>query len=804
MRRIGMLCIGIGGFVALVNYCIKSDTNERIPSFKAFSSEVRLGEEHTMAEDAEFYERMLQLGLSGPNPPSADLLEERSEKSSTRSVGSDAVGLEEEGLEETGPLHDDGVVKVARESHGRRKDRTRALRGKHHDNVFKPFHPIESRKLSSNDSGPERTSPEMMNELKNIATKFYIYDDPIIMQKNVVDEHRAMGKDGFVKPIAHIDHVRGDADSEKTILDTLERHPLRTMNPDEAEIFVVPTPVSELLAYGCQWENCTWYDEAFDALTKQPTFKKAQGHKHVIIALSWPLFSNRWSAFVPALSRNYRKLENVTVAHNYDPFGCQELKDIKKDFVTNDFKKIYDKETPISNAVSIGLGFNEAFPAVKPTFEKFQGSKHFIFYHSRTDPMAYGSTPYRFAPLAQKVVDALPPSSIGFDVPKEEWVADFTSSKFCLVIRSDTPHSHALLYALRAGCIPVIVSDDYPLYAPTFKSSLAMEDYAIFIEEAKFHEDPTGELLKLQNVPEDLIRSKLKGMEVAQKLAVPSHPESLFVPALLKEIVLAEENVVSQRPQVYVQEDYAVLSGWEFLYRYPSTFAEPHESHDSHTIDLITGVISKSPHKNARHSIRGTWADERQGRVFFVVAGPWEDIQEEFFEYGDILWLNMIEDKSLSANKVQFFLHAVDTHVESYDYVMKTTDDTYVWLDDVEHHLESSKADYWGTCHTRDSSLSSDGKSLQYAHSMGYVLSREFNECAASHIATLGLMDTKDDVATGELAELCGVTCQEDGWDWWTDPSGNRLDFIVSDLKGTAPMIFKHWWAMWKRGGWSP
>jgi hypothetical protein len=290
-------------------------------------------------------------------------------------------------------------------------------------------------------------------------------------------------------------------------------------------------------------------------------------------------------------------------------------------------------------------------------------------------------------------------------------------------------------------------------------------------------------------------------MYVAQTLAVPSHPKSLFVNALLKEVMEAEKNVISKRSRVLIHEDYAVFSGWEFLYRYPSTLPESSASSETDEPVMITGVISNARNVNARHSIRGTWADERPERVFFVVAGPWEDIQEEFREYGDILWLNMAEESSLITNKVQFLLHAVNAHVDSYDYVMKTTDDTYVWLDDVEHHLVRSKPNYWGTCHTRDTN---ENESQRYAHSMGYVLSREFNECATSYIETLGLMSSKDDIATGELAELCGVTCQEEGWDWWKDPTGNSLDFITSGLKSSAPMIFKHWWVLWKRGGWSP
>ena len=639
------------------------------------------------------------------------------------------------------------VAKETKSSKSSKGDRKRGLRGVEQETVSnvadeRPLIVEPHRRLRANVHGAERTSIEMMDELKKISTRFYIYDDPVISQTKVIEDLRAQGEPAFAKTKS-IDHVRTDAESEKTILATLERHPLRTMNPAEAEIFVIPTPVSELLAYGCQWENCTWYDDAFAALQKEPTFQKMQGHKHVVVALSWPLFSKRWSAFIPAMSRNYHKLENITVAHNYDPFGCVELREAKKNNKLNDFKKIYDKETPVTNAFSLGLGFNDPFPVVKPSYDKFETSKNFIFYHSRTNKMAFGSTPYRFAPLDNKVIEKLPPSSIGFDIPKEQWAGDLASSKFCLVIRSDTPHSHSLLYALRAGCIPVVVSDDYTLYAPTFKSSMALEDFSIFIKEEQFIENPTRELLKLQDIPKEVIESKLESMHVAQTLAVPTHPESLFVPALLKEVLESENNVFPEKPNVRVHEDYAVLSGWEFMYRYPSTLPDASAYSSSDEPVVITGVISKSHHTDARHAIRGTWADERPGKVFFVVAGKWEDIEEEFIQHGDLLWLNMAEDDSLTTNKVQFLLHAVNSHVDSYDYLMKTADDSYVWLDDVEHHLSTSKPDYWGTCKTQKTFTkeltSSEGR--RYAHGMGYVLSREFNECATSYIETSGLMN---------------------------------------------------------------
>lgn len=198
---------------------------------------------------------------------------------------------------------------------------------------------------------------------------------------------------------------------------------------------------------------------------------------------------------------------------------------------------------------------------------------------------------------------------------------------------------------------------------------------------------------------------------------------------------------------VKVMEDHAILSGWKFSYRYPSTLSETTPVSDEPIV--ITGVISKSHHRHERRAIRTSWANDR---VYFVVAGPWQDIQDEFLEYGDILWLNMEEDNTLTTNKVQLLLHAVDHHVETYDYIVKTKDSSFVDIHKVEKHLLASKPNFWGNCIE------------DVAHGVGYVLSRKFNECAASLIESLGLLNSKEDVATAQLAHLCGYTCQDEGW----------------------------------------
>ena len=59
-----------------------------------------------------------------------------------------------------------------------------------------------------------------------------------------------------------------------------------------------------------------------------------------------------------------------------------------------------------------------------------------------------------------------------------------------------------LLRAVKVGCLPIVVCDSCPLYAPTLASSVSMADYAILISEQAFLADPLKELQTALQLPE--------------------------------------------------------------------------------------------------------------------------------------------------------------------------------------------------------------------------------------------------------------------------------------------------------------
>ena len=381
------------------------------------------------------------------------------------------------------------------------------------------------------------TTTSVVANLKyNTTTKFFIYDDDIIYQKFLMRKLRKFHKASLVDPF---EDLKAAIEAENNVWHALWNHPLRTSNPKEAELFMIPTPITELIAHGCTEFDCIWFDEAFGALSRHPVFRTQTdgGNNHVLVSFHWSTFNPRHASLIPALARSYSLLENVTVASHYDPFGCAELS--KTTNMNSDFGKLFSQELPVTKAFSIGL-YGPEVAMNDPSFIRFTNSKNFLFYRTRHEKSQHDSASYRRVALKPAVIQSLPKSNMEYyesNIPSSvasAW-ANAPQSKFCLLVRGETPRSDSLLLAVRSGCIPVIVSNFYQQYAGPFKTSLEMKDFTISIDESKFLVDPASQLLSLQNLEDDFVKEKLKNLTIAQALLFPDHPESLFVEAFLNE-----------------------------------------------------------------------------------------------------------------------------------------------------------------------------------------------------------------------------------------------------------------------------
>jgi len=206
---------------------------------------------------------------------------------------------------------------------------------------------------------------------------------------------------------------------------------------------------------------------------------------------------------------------------------------------------------------------------------------------------------------------------------------------------------------------------------------------------------------------------------------------------------------------------------------------------------LIVGVLSAASGSgpSRRNYIRSTWASHEYFKgTFFLVAGPWEDIKEEFMFYRDLIWINedevyQGEQSVLTYKTISFFgiIHEWANSVEGggFKHAIKTDDDSYVNVEKLRKKLMSSDTSesaedelhYFGQCPqfqvlpSRDKENKwpvtyqtyPEPKFPLYCQGAGFGLSRYLIQKAAekNHIANFRYMPFED-VSIGILAERSG------------------------------------------------
>mmetsp|Transcript_1001 Transcript_1001/g.1588 ORF Transcript_1001/g.1588 Transcript_1001/m.1588 type:complete len:338 (+) Transcript_1001:127-1140(+) len=235
----------------------------------------------------------------------------------------------------------------------------------------------------------------------------------------------------------------------------------------------------------------------------------------------------------------------------------------------------------------------------------------------------------------------------------------------------------------------------------------------------------------------------------------------------------------------HLDSAHTIVSCTEIHYRIPQA------SLDGIDNSVLIGVLSGAMLKNRRDYIRSTWAYKRRN-VFFIVGGMWDEIEDEYSNHGDILWLDKeevyITETSVLTFKTESFLSIMYERIMKTDlqieYLFKADDDSYVNLHRLNQVLAQTNlaapVHYWGQCHSgrkphRDQVIPWQKKWYisheiypepeypPYCLGAGYAISRHFLDCAIDqgHAAKVRYMPNED-VAVGLLAERCGIPIVSD------------------------------------------
>lgn len=249
-------------------------------------------------------------------------------------------------------------------------------------------------------------------------------------------------------------------------------------------------------------------------------------------------------------------------------------------------------------------------------------------------------------------------------------------------------------------------------------------------------------------------------------------------------------------------EDVAVVAWQNVTYRYPSSvFANLASGGNNDELGIITGVLSASKVatcQERRNWIRSTWAYNRTD-VFFLLAGEWETVQEEFHIHGDIMWVAKEEAYTQITWKVQTFFSAIHKHISNCRHVLKTDDDSYVNMGEIQRvsRAEHRKADYVGLCMD---GMGQGDNLLEtyptYASGGGYMLSQSLVACFADAMSTsLGI--ATEDAFSGILARACGANCTTEKRIYpWREQDGvlhERKDFLIQHyVRNKDEMMYLH------------
>jgi hypothetical protein len=229
--------------------------------------------------------------------------------------------------------------------------------------------------------------------------------------------------------------------------------------------------------------------------------------------------------------------------------------------------------------------------------------------------------------------------------------------------------------------------------------------------------------------------------------------------------------------------------------------------------------------KHKRDAIRNTWG--QGNKVFFIVAGKWNYIEDEYHKYNDIIWVDQPEiDKATIWDhkgslpfKTEIFLTVMSDHVikenSNVEYFFKTDDDYYIDVDLLQERINVKNKDdefdplnYWGQCIEKQIP-SRDEEDPEYTPyefypynffptyclGNGYLLSKNFVKCAIDKAHTERSIYLRNEAQTvGLLAEKCGIQPSKDSLQLELDVQQNLSNKVAvrGNIRSLQEMITLH------------
>ena len=388
------------------------------------------------------------------------------------------------------------------------------------------------------------TTPGMMT---TTTPTFFIYDDPHITLASRFKKCRG-------KACAPECSLTED----EQLLELLWRHPARTRAPEAAQLFVIPTPI--LRVWACHGGSAMGVvNSALRTVIAGEWFARSGGHDHLLPAHSWrfTVWANKKRGSGVGLpAETWALLENVTQTRN-EYYAMSRWRNSWEDrdgfeAVRQTAPLLYADEHELTmRSVVMPKAIPPELPVVAPSPAEWAARPLLLYYHTRDTRFAHHATWLRQLPVRMATPGGAWAAAcrsatdgdgggggssrcdVGFATNQSAWVRGWSSSRFCLVLRGDTPTSHAFYHAVASGCVPVVISDGFERFGLPFAREhyaagrLKLDEIAVIVDEATFLKRPEELPSRLLALPHALVAAKLAAMSAAQPWLVMTHPQAV-------------------------------------------------------------------------------------------------------------------------------------------------------------------------------------------------------------------------------------------------------------------------------------
>jgi len=274
----------------------------------------------------------------------------------------------------------------------------------------------------------------------------------------------------------------------------------------------------------------------FQALKKEYWFQRHYGHDHLILAFHWLI--SPWSPEIgDIVPMKYRKLLENFTSTRFEKYGITEW--FNATVADESFRTFHPTSllrTPWElTRRAIVVPYKERTPVLPNiSFSQWKNRESLCHYYTRSKLFAHGGTDLRHLPFRRP--ELFTGCNFGYGLSKELWLASWRSSKYCFVIRGDTPTSHAFPNSIASGCIPVIISDEIELVGLPFVQylSVSLDEFAIRFTEAEWLNSTEEVMTTIRNIPDATAESMLHKLNDVRALLLYDHPHSQVASLVLR------------------------------------------------------------------------------------------------------------------------------------------------------------------------------------------------------------------------------------------------------------------------------